>query len=85
MSAWLCKRKCPRCRGNNLLLSEHEVMDRTVEVAAGICDPRDGSLDAGSGPLNVSGYCHDCGHDWTLKRVINIEDICTPISESEAT
>lgn len=66
--------KCPKCRGQNLTLTEtwdgatimFDVWDGQREV--------NGILDNGD-PTRLEGKCWGCGHSWRFRKTVNAESL----------
>lgn len=69
------KAKCPRCKSKDLLLTELW-KDAAIEwrQTDGEFDRADGNLSEGN-PYKVEAKCCKCRHTWTLKGVIQIDNV----------
>lgn len=71
------KAKCPKCNSNDLVLTElwkdHSI---TWEQENGKFDRNDGELEMGDA-YKVQAKCSKCNHAWTLRGVLQIDEIIT--------
>lgn len=74
--------KCPRCKSNNLVLTEvwtgHTI---EWEQEGGVIDKNKGSSEPGD-PYTVNGLCKDCFHEWKLKGVIQITQVLKEVNNN---
>lgn len=69
------KAKCPKCKSDTLKLNElwkdHCI---TWEQENGEFDRQDGYLEPGDA-YKVFGECRKCGHIWTIRGALQIDDV----------
>lgn len=68
--------RCPRCRSTQLSIIEtHEEFGRTDfgqhEVDGSHVYPASVFIFEPGDPVRVEGECADCGHIWTMRRVVS--------------
>jgi Zn ribbon nucleic-acid-binding protein len=60
--------KCPKCKSENLSITETGDYSTTWEQKNGYVNPEEGIHNPG-GVYRVDGECINCGHIWKLKRL----------------
>jgi hypothetical protein len=70
------KVKCPKCKNKKELTLIEVWEGHTIswEVEDGKFDRNDGSLEPGDA-YKVQGKCNDCGHIWTIRKALQIDDV----------
>lgn len=69
------KLKCPKCKGNSLVLTEiwtSHLIEWTQ--TNGMFDRNDGVLNEGE-PKEVEARCKTCAHNWKVRKAKQIDDI----------
>ena len=66
---------CPKCKSNTLMLIElwrnHSIVWEQIN---GQFDRHEGSLEPGDA-YKLEAKCKECGHQWTIRRALQISDI----------
>lgn len=68
------KAYCPKCRCNNLILTEIITASTSVIQSDGLIDPSTCYNQYGD-PFKVEALCDNCGHEWSLYNVNQITEI----------
>jgi len=79
-----CKLKCPKCRKQNLFLSE--VWDGNgiwFTVKDGVM-PDEADDHFQGAPVYVRALCTDCRHEWRVRGASEVADLAVEISERES-
>lgn len=70
------KLRCPKCRANDLYLTEVGEWTTQWRVVGGSLDRGDGSHEPGA-VHHVEANCIPCGHRWRPRGVYQIDDVVT--------
>ena len=62
-------RKCPKCRSNNLILTETVAASKTVNIVNGIFDENSYNGEYGNAIHPIQAECCNCGHQWNLRGI----------------
>lgn len=65
---------CPKCRGNNIILTEISTALTSVIQKDGLIDPSTCNNEYGD-PFKVKALCDNCTHEWSLYNVNQITEI----------
>lgn len=72
--------RCPKCKSQNLTLTESIEAETTFEVREGRLNRQAGIHNFGNFIGSLRGSCTACGHKWRIRKATQIIDVTTELN-----